>query len=224
MQISPAIATPLLGLCLGQTEPFGPKGELSAIRKRPATGRVRIATLGLVGDQQADHRHHGGPDKALHHYPHEHYAVWRAELPQRADAFALGGFGENLSTAGLTEHEACLGDIYRLGGAVIQIAQGRKPCWKLNARFGVDDMVARVHSSGRTGWYYRVLEEGEAGPEDGLTLLDRPCPDWTVHRLYRTLYVAEAFDPEALDFLAATEVLAAGWREQAARRVAGEGR
>lgn len=212
------MAIELLDLRIGRAVPFGPKGEPSTIAKLPA-GRVRITQLGLSGDEQADARHHGGPDKAVHHYPHEHYAAWRAEFPEHAAHFVAGGFGENISTDGLTEDQACLGDIYRLGSATLQIAQGRKPCWKLNTQFGIDAMARRVHESGRTGWYYRVLEAGDAGPGDALVLLDRPLPAWTVRRLFGVLQCREPADLADLAFLAGSHVLAAGWCELAAKRL-----
>lgn len=215
-----SMAIALIDLRIGQPEPFGPQGEPSAIAKQAVSGRVLVTRLGLAGDGQADTKHHGGPDKAIHLYPHEHYARWRADLPERAARLAAGGFGENLSTHGLTEAEACLGDLYRLGSAVIQISQGRKPCWKLNTRFGVEDMARRVHETGRTGWYFRVIEAGEAGPGDDLTLLDRTYPDWTVARLFAVLQQQAAPAPDDLAFLTRADLLAAGWREQAAKRLA----
>jgi MOSC domain-containing protein YiiM len=209
----------LLSLHVGKIESFGPRGEPSAIGKRAVAGPLWVTRLGLVGDEQADRRHHGGQDKALHHYPQEHYARWRQELPGKAALFTAGGFGENLSTRDLCEAEACLGDIYKLGSAAIQISQGRKPCWKLNTRFGLDEMAARVHASGRTGWYYRVVEEGEAGPGDVLVLLERPLPEWSIQRLYSVLQQQANPDPDDLAFLAGAELLASGWREQAAKRL-----
>lgn len=213
------MAITLLSLRVGRAQPFGPNGEASAIAKLAVDGRVRITRLGLQGDAQADRQHHGGPDKALHHYPAEHYPAWRAEYPDRAADFMPGGFGENISTRGLTETEACLGDLYRLGSATLQIAQGRKPCWKLNTRFGIETMAGRVHDTVRTGWYYRILEEGEAGPDDTLALLDRPLPDWNIQRLYRILQHDPATDRKGLAFLASCDLLAAGWRERAAKRL-----
>jgi MOSC domain-containing protein YiiM len=209
----------LLSIHLGRSEPFGPQGEPSAIDKQPTPERVIVTRLGLVGDDQADKRHHGGPDKSIHHYPHEHYAQWRTELPDMSACFVAGGFGENLSTHGITETEACLGDVYKLGSALLQVSQGRKPCWKLNTRFGLDDMTRRVHDSGRTGWYYRVIVEGEAGPNDGLVLLERPHPYWSIQRLYAVLQQQASPNPDDLTFLASATVLAAGWREQAAKRL-----
>ncbi|WP_217632008.1 MOSC domain-containing protein [Thiohalomonas denitrificans] len=208
----------LLGLRRGRAEPFGPGSEPSAIRKQPFAARIRVTRLGLVGDEQADRRHHGGPDKALHHYPAEHYASWRAKLPELTPRMEVGGFGENLSTLGLHEENVCVGDIFRLGSATIQASQARQPCWKLNIRFGLPDMARRVQDSGRTGWYYRVLEEGETGPDDTLECIERPHPDWTLGRVLHTLY-HDCLNGEALSALAGLEALAPGWRTLAAKRL-----
>lgn len=208
----------LHGLHVGQVRVFGPEGQPSAIGKHAVSGLLKVTVSGLEGDAQADLKHHGGPDKALHHYPLEHYALWRGELPEQGDAFVPGGFGENLSTAFLTEDTVCLGDIFTLGSAVVQVSQGRKPCWKLNVRFGVADMARRVQDTGRTGWYYRVLEEGDVAAGEPLTLVERPCPDWPLSRLWRVLNQSPA-DPRALAEVAGLEVLAPGWRETAQKRL-----
>lgn len=213
-------SAPLLSLRTGRVEAFGPAGEPSAIRKLPVPGRMAVATEGLAGDRQADRQHHGGPDKALHHYPFDHYAAWLMELPERADLLhAPGAFGENLATLGMTENNVCLGDTYRLGTALLQVSQGRQPCWKLNRRFGVDDMVARVMASVRTGWYYRVLEPGEIGAGDRFELVERPCPNWPLTRLWQVLFGA-AVDAAALEALGRHELLAVSWRERAGKRLA----
>lgn len=208
----------LQALLVGQIQAFGPEGQPSAIRKHAVTDLLKVTVFGLEGDAQADLKHHGGPDKALHHYPLDHYALWRNDLPEQADLFMPGGFGENLSTSFLTEENVCLGDIFTLGSAVVQVSQGRKPCWKLNARFGVADMAQRVQDTGRTGWYYRVLEEGDVAVGEPLTLVERPCPDWPLSRLWRVLNQSP-IDREALAEVAALEVLAPGWRETARKRL-----
>ncbi|NTV96007.1 MAG: MOSC domain-containing protein [Thiobacillus sp.] len=211
----------LLSLHSGRIAPFGAEGEPSAIAKRPVAGPVAIDYTGLVGDQQADRHHHGGPDKALHHYPLDHYAAWRAELPERATRFAgPGGFGEKISSLGLTEVAVCLGDVYRLGSAVVQVSQGRQPCWKLNRRFDVPDMVARVRASGRTGWYYRVLAPGEVQAGAAIELLERPHPDWPLAVLWRVLY-GEPADAGALAALCRLDSLSTSWRDKAAARLNG---
>lgn len=212
----------VLSLHAGGIRAFGPQGQPSAIAKEAVSDLREISLLGLEGDAQADLQHHGGRDKALHHYPREHYPAWLNELPGLAASLVPGGFGENLSTRGLTEETVCLGDIFTLGSAVVQVSQGRKPCWKLNTRFGLEDMARRVQDTGRTGWYYRVLEKGNVAPGEPLTLVERPCPKWSLARLWRVLNQVPA-DRAALEELAGLEELAANWRETARKRLAGGG-
>lgn len=209
---------PLLALHVGRVAGLGRHAVQSGIDKRPCDGRVLVTRQGLAGDEQADRRHHGGTDKALHHYPAEHYAYWRAALPTRAARFVPGGFGENLVTVGVSEADVCLGDIFLLGSARVQIAQGRQPCAKLKLRFDVADMLERVMASGLTGWYYRVLQEGEVAAGDPLRLLQRPHPDWPLDRLWQVLFGPVAV-PGALRRLTALEVLSRSWREQAQARL-----
>lgn len=174
----------LTGRAVDYTRP----GSRSAIAKRPRQGPVLAGPEGLDGDEQGDRRVHGGPDKAIHHYPHDHYAAWRAELGPHPLLEAPGAFGENISTRGVTEADLCLGDRLRLGAAVVEVSQGRQPCWKLSDRFGIADLARRVQDSGRTGWYYRVLEPGPVQAGDVLELLERPWPDWPLTRLAGLLY------------------------------------
>jgi MOSC domain-containing protein YiiM len=211
--------TPLLSLHIGRIADLGPDGRRSAIHKPPLPGPLHLTRLGLAGDEQADTKNHGGPDKALHHYPREHYEVWRAELAPQAAGFIPGGFGENLSTHSFTESNVCVGDVFRLGGALVQVSQGRTPCGKLNLRFDVADMVRRVQNTGRTGWYYRVLEPGMVSVGDALTLLERPSGAWPLARVWRLLQQTP-IDRGALAALAELEPLAQGWRDKARQRLA----
>lgn len=201
---------------VGQVAPLGETS--SGIAKAPVVGPLQLTPLGFEGDAQADTRVHGGPDKAVHHYPFDHYAPWREEVGERPALAAPGGFGENLSTVGLDETTVAIGDVFRLGAAVIEVSQGRQPCWKLNLRFDVPDMAQRVQTSGRTGWYYRVLEPGLVAPGDAFLLVDRRSPDWTIHRLWRTLYV-DTLNREELAAMAALDHLPEGWRKYARRRL-----
>lgn len=211
----------VLSLHVGQVQSFGPQGQPSAIDKKAVSDLRHVTLMGLAGDAQADLKNHGGKDKALHHYPREHYAPWQAELPQCSERLVPGGFGENLSTQGITEATVCLGDVFSLGSAVIQISQGRSPCWKLNTRFGVEDMLQRVRDTGRTGWYYRVLKEGDVAAGEPLTLMERRWPNWTIERLWKVLNQVPA-DRAALEELTRMEVLAENWRERARKRLASE--
>ncbi|MGH8783670.1 MAG: MOSC domain-containing protein [Cupriavidus necator] len=207
----------------GQVRPFGPKGVPSGIAKTAAGERIRVTALGLEGDGQGDPRHHGGPEKALHHYAFDHYPAWREELAaQGAQGNGVldvpGAFGENLSTSGLTEAAVCIGDRFRLGSALVEISQARQPCWKLNHRFGYAGMSRAVQQSLRTGWYYRVLETGDVAAGDTLELVARPCPRWSLQRLLQVLYV-DRLDYAALAEMSELAPLAENWRKLARQRV-----
>lgn len=205
-------------LLTGKAVPFGPSGRPSAIAKTPVDRPLALGREGLDGDEQGERKLHGGPEMPLHHYPFDHYAAWAAELGPLPLLDAPGAFGENLSTTGLTEADVCIGDVWRLGGALVQVNQGRQPCLKLNHRFGVRDMAKRVQESGRTGWYYRVLETGMVAPGDALTLQDRPHPAWSVARVLHVLYVDTMNRPE-LEEMAALERLTPPWRALARKRL-----
>ncbi|MDO6822793.1 MOSC domain-containing protein [Marinobacter sp. 1_MG-2023] len=150
-----------------------------------------LNTNGLSGDQQGDNNHHGGPEKALHHFASDHYARLRKELPELAASHCKpGAFGENLVTEGFTETDVCVGDVFKLGEAVIQVSQPRQPCWRLNLRFGISDMSQRLQNSLRTGWYYRVMQPGLVRRGDTLTHEQRPNPSWPLSRVLSLLYDA----------------------------------
>jgi MOSC domain-containing protein YiiM len=173
---------------IGQAAPYTRAGSCSAINKKAVAGTVTIHHAGLDGDEQGDRRVHGGPDKAVHVYPIEHYSYWRSQLGAMPLLKTPGAFGENLSTEGVTENGLCLGDQLRIGSVLFEISQSRQPCWKLNDRFGVCDMALRVQKSLRTGFYCRVLESGTLAAGDKITLIARPYPEWTLWRLMELLY------------------------------------
>lgn len=181
-------AIPLLTVLTGRAVPYTRPGSASAIAKQPRTGLVEVHAEGLYGDEQGDRRVHGGPDKAIHHYALDHYPCWRDEFGAHPLLQVAGAFGENLSTLGMTEHNVCLGDRFAVGSVVLEVSQGRMPCWKLNDRFGVPDLARRVQDTGRTGWYYRVLQPGALRAGDTLTLLERPHPTWPLARLSTLLF------------------------------------
>ena len=203
----------LTGKAVAYTRP----GSCSAIDKQLRTGELTVNELGLGGDEQGDLRVHGGKDKAIHHYPREHYALWAGELGAQTLLQAPGAFGENFSTYGCTEQTVCLGDRFRVGTALLEISQGRMPCWKLNDRFGVKDMSLRVQQTGRTGWYYRVLEEGVLAAGASFELIARPHPHWSVARLSAVLFdkqVDAAVIRQCLELH-----LAPSWRRTLERRL-----
>lgn len=185
------------------------KGDvISGIHKRHVTTEtIRVGTLNIEGDGQADLRNHGGADKAVYCYPAEHLPFWKAELGYDSEE---APFGENLSTVGITEEEARIGDIWQWGSAVLQISQPRWPCYKLVLHSGQDDMIARFVESGRSGWYLRVIEPGMARRTEPIVLAARDPAGISVRM---------AFDAARgmLDRVGVAEVnahpaLAAAWR------------
>lgn len=207
----------VLDVRTGQARPYTRPGVASAIDKQPVSGPVMAGPLGLAGDEQGDRQFHGGRDKAIHLYASEHYPRWREQLGEHPLLQQAGAFGENLATTGVDEWKLCLGDRLQVGQAVLEITQGRQPCWKLNDRFGVTDMARRLQDTLMTGWYCRVLRPGELAAKDAIVLLARPYPQWTIARLMAMLYepVMEAATLESLLELS----LVANWRALVEKRL-----
>jgi MOSC domain-containing protein YiiM len=204
---------------VGRVRPLGPQGVPSGIRKDPVPGPVAATACGLEGDEQGDRRNHGGRDKAVHAYAAAHYPSWAADLPGLAAQLEPGTFGENLLVEGVVEADICLGDRWRLGGALLEVSQARQPCWRLNLRFERPDMARLVQSTGRTGWYFRVVEPGEIAAGQTARLEARPHPEWSLDRVWRLLY-RDRLDRAALAAFAALPGLPERWRTMAAARVA----
>jgi MOSC domain-containing protein YiiM len=172
---------------IGRVAPLGPEGVPSAFVKRPVDGSIAVATLGLAGDEQADLRVHGGPDKAVYGYAHSHYAAWLKEYPQHAAMLVPGAFGENLTLDACDEASVFVGDVVRIGTAVLQVTEPRQPCFKFALRYDDAAMARAMVQNGMCGWYYRVLEPGALKNGDAVSLLDRPNPTWSVERMNRQI-------------------------------------
>lgn len=174
-----------LNVGLPQRVPFHDREVTTSIFKSPVPGPLMLRRLNLDGDFQSDLEVHGGKNKALYAYPSEHYDYWREQLPDYE--FSLGNFGENLTTEGLREQDACIGDVYRIGGATVRVTQPRMPCYKLGIRFGRDDMVKRFLASGRSGIYFYVVEEGLVNVGDTIEKINA-VPNgisiWDVNQAY----------------------------------------
>lgn len=197
-------------LFLGGIRPLPPDNQPTGIFKREREAPAWLGREGLAGDAQADRRVHGGPEQALHQYPVAHYARLAEAFPAAAALLLPGSLGENLSVAGWDEATVCIGDIFRLGDARIQLTQPRSPCWKIDRRFGVDGMTHLIDSAGLVGWYFRVIDEGEVAPGCGFELLERPAPDASLARLWHS-WKAAAPPPGELEWLAATPGMSPKW-------------
>ena len=171
----------------GKTVPYA-HGAQSAINKQVLPERQHATELGFTSDEQGDPRFHGGIQKALHIYSSEHYAVWQQQLGKRTIFQSAGGARETISSDGLTESTICLKDKIRIGSTLLEVSQGRMPCWKLNVRFDQHDMARRLQDTLRTGWYFRVLEEGDIGAGDEIILCERPYPEWPLARIMGAVF------------------------------------
>ncbi len=207
-------------LCIGQPRPFN-GAEMSAIGKLPADGPLDIRSFGIVGDMVADPKVHGGPDMAVHLYPRDHYAWWREQIGPHPLLDSANAFGENIVASNIDDTAVHIGDRFRLGSALIEISQPRQPCWKIEHHFGIKGMVARIVTSHRCGWYFRVLEEGTAQAGDMLERTEQGHTKWPVARLFAKLYdKAHKASAEELREIAALDRLCDLWRNKVREAIA----
>lgn len=189
----------------------------TGIMKRPAQGPLWLSSVNFDGDAQGDLVHHGGAEKAVCVYAFEHYAHWAGVIGK---PLAYGAFGENVTTRGLTEADVCIGDIYKLGEATVQVSQPRQPCYKLAMKHGVPDLPLQVQESGYTGYYFRVLEEGMVAKQDGLTLLARHPLGVTVAFANRIMHTDKR-NAAGIRAILAVDALSVNWRATLENRLAG---
>ncbi|AKJ43609.1 6-hydroxyaminopurine reductase [Pragia fontium] len=201
---------------LGKIEPYEGHSP-SAINKRAANGELTLTALGFEGDEQAETRHHGGADRALCHYPREHYAYWQAQYPEQAEQFVAPLFGENISTTGLNEENVYIGDIFRWGKALIQVTQPRSPCYKLNFHCDIGDFARTMQNSGRCGWLYRVISAGSVNSQQALELVSRNS-DLSVAEAISIAFNAP-FDAEQYRRMLAAAGLSASWSKNMQMRL-----
>jgi MOSC domain-containing protein YiiM len=178
--------------------------------KTPVRGPVWLGRTNLVGDGQANLKVHGGPDKAVLAYAASHYPVWRQELDM--PDLPYGAFAENFTVTFQEEATVCLGDVYAIGAARLEITQPRQPCNNITHRWKRTGLTRRVEETGRHGWYLRVLAEGEVVAGEPLLLLDRPSPEWTIARAFQAMRQRSTCREEAAS-LRRVPALSVGWRE-----------
>ncbi|TXG98722.1 MAG: MOSC domain-containing protein [Rhodocyclaceae bacterium] len=204
-----------VSLFIGGIRPLPESGRPTGIYKQAVTAALELGPEGFVGDQQADRRVHGGPDKAVHLYPAAHYAKLASHFPEAAGQLVIGSLGENLS-ARIDESDVRVGDIWRLGTARLQVCQPRNPCWKIDERFGCDGMAAYIAEHRLTGWYWRVLTPGRVAPGDALEL-ETAADGFT---LAEAMLRWQAHRPALADLerLAAAPGIADNWRQKIVAR------
>lgn len=213
----------LISIQVGQPQTHGrpdaidptEKPWTSAIFKQTVAGPLLLSRTNLAGDRQADLENHGGPDKAVNAYASEHYSYWQEVLG--ITLLPNGAFGENFTTAGLVEDVVCIGDVFKIGKAVVQISQPRQPCWKLARRWRIKDLALQVQETGRTGWYFRVLDEGEVEAGNTFTLVERRHPQWTIATANEIMHRRKT-DFDAAHALASCPDLSISWQQSLSKR------
>ena len=180
----------------------------TGIYKTAVAGPVSLTGLNLAGDGQGDRKNHGGEYQAVYCYPQEHYAYWADRLA-RAD-FQFGQFGENFTTQGLLENEVCVGDIFRIGEAVIQVTQPRVPCYKLADKLGLPGFEVAFLRANRSGFYLRVRAEGAVEAGDPIALISKDPIGMTVAEVNAALYLDK--QPAAAERALRIEALSPGWQ------------
>ena len=203
-------------ICTGKPVPFNGT-EKSAFAKQPVSRPLRIARKGIEGDEQADRKHHGGPDMAVHLYPWDHHDFWHGALMGHELLDQPGTFGSNLSVAEIEETQVHIGDRFRLGTALLEISQPRQPCWKIEHRFQRKGMVAIIIETGKSGWYFRVLEDGVATAGDKLERVEMGHENWSVQRAFLTLFSPHSSAADLAE-LAGLDRLSADHRSRAHKR------
>jgi ferredoxin-NADP reductase/MOSC domain-containing protein YiiM len=192
------------------------KPVATGIYKEPVEGPVRVRTLNLEGDRQADLRVHGGWEKAVYAYPSEFYDLWRRERPELE--FPWGQFGENLTTEGLLDGEVSVGDRFRVGSAELIVTEPRLPCFKLGIRMGRDEFVTEFLERGLLGFYFAVVQEGGVEAGDPIVELSRDPRGFTVTEVTR-LYARDRDDVEGLQCAVELDVLPDSWRNYFRKRL-----
>ena len=193
------------------------KPVCTGIYKEPVIGRIIVYQSNLDGDQQADLTVHGGPDKAIYAYPFEHYMTWGHELGRRD--FSFGQFGENFTVEGMREEMVHLGDIFRIGHAWLEVTQPRVPCYKLGVKMGSMQFLKRFLASGRTGYYLRVLEEGEVGAGASVERIKTDPERMTIREAVRLAFV-EQRDVAMLEKALRIQALSQEWRNMFQKQLA----
>jgi MOSC domain-containing protein YiiM len=201
-------------------------GIETAMGKTPVTTQLNLSIDGLSGDEFADKMHHGGPDRALHQYPAEHYAYWQDKYGANyIDKYAkkvsddVAGMGENISSVGMTEETVCLGDRYLWGEAVIEVSQPRSPCFNLNTRWGIDSFAVDMQEVSRCGWLYRVIKPGIVSVEQPLELMSRVGNAMTIKAVC-DIYFGDPLNTEKLLVLSQQTTLADSWMNNIEQRLA----
>lgn len=209
----------ILSIQVGKPQPMTySKGEiLTGMCKLPVRGELFLSSVNLEGDEQADLTFHGGVDKAVCVYSFEHYPYWESAMNRKLQ---MGAFGENLTVRGVLESEVCIGDVFQLGEAIVQVSQPRQPCHKLAKRYDIPDLALQVQKTGYTGFYFRVLQEGMVTQEKPIRLLERDPHGITVQYANQIMH-HDRNNLQAAERMLQVKTLSQNWQRTFAKRLTG---
>jgi MOSC domain-containing protein YiiM len=193
----------------------GAKPIQIGIFKSASNDKHYLSSTGLSGDGQADLVHHGGPDKAVCVYFERHFPYWEEWLGNK---LSYGAFGENWTLSEWSEQDLCIGDVLQAGNVVVQVSQPRQPCFKLGIRHERPELTAHVQQTGFTGFYFRVLQEGEIGAGEDLKLVKRHPAAISLAEANRVMYEGKT-DLEGMTALLAVDELSDSWKQTLKSRV-----
>ena len=204
----------VLSVNVGRAREFDYNGRpaKSAIWKSPVAGRIAARGVNLEGDDQADRKAHGGPDKSVYAYAIEDARWWEEKLGR---SLQHGEFGENLTTEGIAVNDALVGERWGIGTAVFEVSEPRIPCWRLGVRMNDQGFVRRFTEALRPGTYLRIIVEGAVGAGDEIRILERPDHDMTIRDIFR-IYTRDRGEVERL---LAIPRMSESWREWARNRL-----
>src|SRR5919198_6746796 len=191
--------------------PWQGKTVFTGVFKNSVSGPRRVRKLNIDGDGQGDLVGHGGEHRAVFVYQIDSYRYWQSWL-SRSD-FSYGQFGENFTIDGLADNEVCIGDRYRIGGALFEVTQPRVTCYRVGIRMDEPAMPSLLVAHRRPGFYLRVLEEGEVRSGDDITRVEAGPEQLTVRALNALLYVVPQPDPDELRRALRIPALSPGWQE-----------
>lgn len=197
-----------------QTHDYNGEEWVTAYKKQSVEGLVHVGKLNLAGDEQHHTKFHGGEHRAVLMYSAKHYEMWESELEHE---LPYGSFAENFTVTDLDEETVCIGDIYQIGDSVkVQVAQPRQPCNQIYQALGIRGIVKKIQTTSRSGWYCRVLQEGDVEAGMSIQLLERLHPDWSVMRVSEVMSNRKN-RPQEAGALSKIEELEPSWRKKLAK-------
>lgn len=203
----------IIGIYTGKPKNLS-KNFISAINRVQQTSKVQLSFHQLEGDEVADKEHHGGDNRVIHQYALESYAFFQEQYPAQAALFVPGSIGENIISEHWNDANVCIGDVFQLGTCKLQVTEPRKPCRTIDMKYGIKGIARKIQEHQKTGWFFKVLEEGSFDSKDEMIRLENKWPKLTVAKVTKELLV-ERKNSTMLKELSEHPVLSDNWRKPA---------